>query len=65
MRLKQLREMVSRLDNMPEDTKVSVLEWNESKGTKSKYSIVCLDKNYVGEIVLQINEEYCIDYDGV
>jgi len=63
--LKQLREMVSRLDNMPEDTKVSVLEWNESKGTKSEYSIVCLEKNYVGEIVLQINEKYCISYDGV
>ena len=65
MNLKQLREMVSRLDNMPEDTKVSVLEWNESKGTKSEYSIVCLEKNYVGEIVLQINEKYCISYDGV
>ena len=65
MNLKQLREMVSRLDNMPEDTKVSVLEWNESKGTKSEYSIVCLEKNYVGDIVLQIDEKYCTDYNGV
>ena len=65
MNLKQLREMVGKLDNLPEDTKVSVLEWNESKGTKSEYSIVCLKENYVGEIVLQINEKYCIGYDGV
>jgi len=65
VKLKQLREMVSKLDNMPEDKEVLVLEWNDSKGTKTEYSIVCLEKNYVGDIVLQIDEKYCTDYNGV